>query len=217
MMPDQGQRAHEALAAVSATVAESVLPKDMPAVVRTPQERFECLEDYPYEPHYRELSGLRLAHVEVGEGPPVLFLHGSPTWGYLWRDVIPRVSAAGYRCLVPDQVGYGRSDKPTDLSWYTYERYVQTGTELLEGLDLWGVTLVLHDWGSPVGMRIAAEQPERVSRLVVMNGTLPLGQAPSEAWEMLRGFIEQTPNLPVSGLIQAGCHAASLADDAGRI
>jgi haloalkane dehalogenase len=206
MRQNDNQRTREALAALSAAASPVDLPSELPPVVRTPEERFEGIAGFPFEPSYRQLGGLRLAHVDEGEGPPVLFLHGSPTWGYLWRDVILPVRDAGYRCIVPDQVGYGRSDKPTDLASYTYDRYVETGNELLERLDLREVTLVVHDWGSPVGMRIAAEQPERIRRLVVMNGTLPLGQAPSEAWEMLRQFIQQTPDLPVEGLIRGGCH-----------
>jgi len=199
------QSARDQLASL-ATGDDGGVPADLPPVVRTPEERFDGLADFPFEPHYREVGELRLAHLDEGEGRPVVFLHGSPTWSYLWRKVIPAVRDAGYRCIVPDQVGYGRSDKPTDLGWYSYDRYVETNADLLERLDLRDVTLVLHDWGSPVGMRLAAEQPERVRRLVVMNGTLPLGQAPSEAWYALREFIEQTPDLPVGGLMQAGCH-----------
>ncbi len=157
MEQEDTQRTREALAALSVAALPVPDRADLPAIVRTPDERFEGIADFPYAPRFRELSGLRLAHVEVGDGPPVVFLHGSPTWGYLWRAVVPPVRDAGYRCIVPDQVGYGRSDKPTDLRWYTYRRYVQTGTELLERLDLRDVTLVAHDWGAPVGMRIAAE------------------------------------------------------------
>jgi pimeloyl-ACP methyl ester carboxylesterase len=203
---DDTKTAREALVALTVAAEAEALPPDMPAVVRTDAERFEGLAGFAFEPRYRELGGLRLAHVDEGEGPPVVFLHGSPTWSYLWRNVIPVVRDAGYRCIAPDQVGYGRSDKPTELRWYTYDRYVETDTDLLERLDLRWVTLVLHDWSAPVGLRIAAEQPGRISRLVVMNGTLALGQPPTQAWQMLRDFIEQTPDLPIGGLVRAGCH-----------
>jgi len=191
--------------ALAAMAGDQSFPADVPAVVRTPEERFEALPGFPFEPHYRNLGELRLAHLDEGEGRPVVFLHGSPTWSFLWREVVPVVRDAGYRCVVPDQVGYGRSDKPTDLRWYSYDRYVEAGNDLLSTLDLRDVTLVAHDWGAPVGMRIAAEQPERIRRLVVMNGTLPLGNPPSDTWQTLRAFIEETPDLPIGGMIQAGC------------
>jgi haloalkane dehalogenase len=180
-------------------------PAAVPAVLRTPDARFDAVADFPYPPRYRDFQGLRLAHIDEGEGLPVVFLHGSPAWSYLWRKVIPPVRDAGFRCIAPDQIGYGRSDKPTDLGWYNYDRYVEAGAHLLAHLDLTDVTLVLHDWGVPVGLRLAAEQPDRVRRLVVMNGALPLGLAPSDGWRALRRYIEETPDLPVGALIRAGC------------
>ena len=90
---------------------------------RTPDERFEGLPEFPFPPHYRELDGLRLAHIDEGEGEPVVFVHGEPTWSYLWRKLIPPVIDAGYRCVAPDHAGFGRSDKPTDLGWYSYDRH----------------------------------------------------------------------------------------------
>ena len=202
MSPQDIEATRDALAAMAGGGA---LPANLPDVVRTPDERFDEIPDFVFAPRYRDVEGLRLAHIDEGDGPPALFFHGSPTWSYLWRSVVPSVRDAGYRCVVPDQVGYGRSDKPTDLRWYSYDRYVDTAVDLLQRLDLHDVTLVAHDWGVPVGMRLCAEEPERIRRLVVMNGTLPLGHAPSEAWHTLREFIEQTPDLPIGGLIQAGC------------
>ena len=110
-------------------------------VFRTPDERFEGLPDFPFAPHYREVDGLRLAHVDTGEGPPVVFFHGEPTWSFLWRKVIPPVRDAGYRCIAPDLAGFGRSDKPTDIEWYSYDRHVELITPLIEELDLRDATL----------------------------------------------------------------------------
>ncbi len=106
----------------------------MPCARRT--SRLEGLPDYPFESHYREVDGLRLAHLDEGEGNPVVFFHGEPTWSFLWRKVIPPVRDAGYRCIAPDYAGFGRSDKPTDVGWYTYDRHVELMAALLEELDL---------------------------------------------------------------------------------
>jgi haloalkane dehalogenase len=103
---------------------------------RTPDECFEGLPDFPFEPHYRELDGLRLAHLDEGEGRPVVFFHGEPTWSYLWRKTIPPVRDAGFRCIAPDYAGFGRSDKPTDLAWYSYDRHVESVAPLFDDLDL---------------------------------------------------------------------------------
>ncbi len=132
--------------------------------VRTPDELLEGLPDYPFESRYREVDGLRLAHLDEGEGKPVVFFHGEPTWSFLWRKVIPPVRDAGYRCIAPDYAGFGRSDKPTDVGWYTYDRHVELMAALLEELDLRDATAVVHDWGGPIGLRLAVEHPDRISR-----------------------------------------------------
>src|SRR5687767_6790928 len=116
-------------------------------VLRTPEERFSGLADFDLEPQYAEVDGLRLARVETGEGEPVVFLHGEPTWSYLWRRVMPPVAAAGYRCIAPDLAGFGRSDKPADLGWYTYDRHVELTKKHLAELRVTDATLVCHDWG----------------------------------------------------------------------
>ena len=131
---------------------------------RAPDELFEGLPDYPYPPRYRDVDGLRLAHIDDGEGAPVVFWHGEPTWSYLWRHVIPPVRDAGFRCVAPDLVGFGRSDKPIDLDWYTYERHCAMASTLVEDLDLRDATFVVHDWGGPIGLRLAVEHADRVSR-----------------------------------------------------
>jgi haloalkane dehalogenase len=178
------------------------------AAVRTPEERFEGLPDFPFGAHYREWDGLRLAHVDVGEGAPVVFFHGEPTWSFLWRKVIPPVRDAGFRCLAPDLPGFGRSDKPTDVGWYSYDRHAAAAASLFEDLDLRGATVVVHDWGGPVGLRIAVEQPERVERIVVMDTGLFTGrQRMTDAWKAFRDFVERTEDLPVSLLVRRGCFA----------
>ena len=169
---------------------------------RTPDERFAGLPDFPFEPRYREHDGLRLAYLDEGEGSPVVLFHGEPTWSYLWRKVIPPLVAAGYRAVAPDLAGFGRSDKPTDLGWYTYERHVEQTAALVEQLDLRDATAVAHDWGGPIGLRLAVDAPERFTRMVVMDTGLFTGrQRMSEPWHRFRDFVERTEDLPVSMLV----------------
>jgi haloalkane dehalogenase len=175
-------------------------------VLRTPEELLEGLPDYPFESRYRELGGLRLAHLDEGEGKPVVFFHGEPTWSYLWRQVIPPVRDAGYRCIVPDYAGFGRSDKPTDLGWYSYDRHVELMAALLEELDLHDATAVVHDWGGPIGLRLAVEHPDRISRLVIMEtGPFTGHQKMSDAWFAFRDFVRDNEDVPVGMLIRGGC------------
>ncbi len=171
-------------------------------VVRTPEERFAGLPDFPYAPRWRERDGLRLAHLDEGEGAPVVFFHGEPTWSYLWRHVIPPVRDAGFRCLAPDHVGFGRSDKPTDLGWYSYERHCELTNSLFEELDLRGATVVVHDWGGPIGLRAAVDHADRIDRMVIMDTGLFTGHQPmSDAWKAFRDFVERTEDLPVGFLV----------------
>ena len=174
---------------------------------RAPDELFEGLPDYPFAPHYRDVDGLRMAHVDEGEGPPVVFWHGEPTWSYLWRHVIPPVRDAGFRCVAPDLMGFGRSDKPIDIDWYSYDRHVAVAATLLEDLDLRGATFVVHDWGGPIGLRLAVEHPERVDRLVVMDSGLITGrQKMSDSWHTFADFVRRTEDLPIGLLVRRGCH-----------
>ena len=173
---------------------------------RTPDDRFENLPDFPWEPRYRDVDGLRLAHIDEGDGPPVVMFHGEPTWSFLWRKVLPPVRDAGYRVILPDLAGFGRSDKPTDFGWYSYDRHVEYAGTLFEDLDLRDATVVVHDWGGPVGLRIAVEHPERVSRLVITDTGLFTGhQRMSDAWKMFRDFVERTEDLPLSMLVRNAC------------
>jgi haloalkane dehalogenase len=173
---------------------------------RTSEERFADLPEFPFEPRYVEADGLRLARIDEGEGPPVVFLHGEPTWSFLWRKVIPPVIDAGFRCVAPDLAGFGRSDKPLDLGWYSYDRHTELVRSLVEELDLRGATAVVHDWGGPIGLRLAVELPERFDRIVIMDTGLFTGhQRMSDAWIAFRDFVERTDDLPVSMLVRRAC------------
>src|SRR5450755_1591650 len=152
----------------------------MTDAVRTPDELLEGLPDFPFEPHYRELDGLRLAHIDEGAGDPVVFVHGEPTWSFLSRKVIPPVRNAGYRCIAPDLAGFGGSDKPIELEWYSYDKHTELTAALLEELDLHDATVVVHDWGGPIGLRLAVERPDRISKLVIMNTGEEIGRRIAE-------------------------------------
>ena len=148
-------------------------------VLRTPEVRFTRLAGYPFEPRYASVraagvDALRMHYVDAGppDGPVVLLLHGQPTWSYLYRTVIPVLTARGFRTVAPDNIGFGRSDKPTDRTLYTYRRHVQWTTSLVEGLDLRDVTLVVQDWGGPLGLSALAAVPERFARVVATNTAL---------------------------------------------
>jgi haloalkane dehalogenase len=178
----------------------------MTDAVRTPDELLADLPDFPFEPSYRELDGLRLAHIDTGYGPPVVFLHGEPTWSFLWRKVIPPVRDAGRRCIAPDLPGFGRSDKPTELDWYSYDRHFEVVAELFEHLSLRDATVVVHDWGGPIGLRVAVERREQVSRIVILDTGLFTGHQPmTDAWTAFRDFVQRTDDLPVGFLVRGAC------------
>lgn len=139
--------------------------------VRTEDVHFDNLDDWPYQPNYHKWKDLRVHYVDVGpvDGPVMLLLHGMPTWAYLYRTMIPKLVDAGYRCIAPDHLGFGRSDKPTDASWYSIARHTEVLTSLITALDLTDITLVCQDWGGPTGLAQAATMPDRFSRLTIMN------------------------------------------------
>jgi haloalkane dehalogenase len=143
----------------------------MTEFVRTPDRNFAGLAGFPFVPRYHHWQDLRVHYLDEGpsDGPVMLLLHGMPTWSYLYREMIPPLVAAGYRCIAPDHVGFGRSDKPTDIHWYTIARHTEILTSLITGLDLSDITLVCQDWGGPIGLAQAATMPERFARLVIMN------------------------------------------------
>ena len=175
--------------------------------VRTPDELLADLPDFPFAAHFRPVQdGLRMAHIDEGDGPPVVFIHGEPTWSFLWRKVIPAVRDAGFRCIAPDLLGFGRSDKPVDLDWYSYDRHTESLSQLLEDLDIRDATIVVHDWGGPIGLRAAVEAPERIGKLVILDTGLWTGQQRmTEAWTAFRDFVERTEDLPVGLLVQRAC------------
>jgi haloalkane dehalogenase len=179
----------------------------MTDAIRTPDPLLEGLPDFPYAPRYRTVGGLRLAHVDEGEGTPVVMWHGEPTWGFLWRHVLPPVRDAGHRVVLPDLAGFGRSDKPLDPGWYSYDRHVETAATLLEDLDLRDATFVVHDWGGPIGLRLAVEHPDRVARLVLTDTGLFTGEQPmSDTWHAFADFVARTEDLPVGMLVRRACH-----------
>jgi haloalkane dehalogenase len=170
-------------------------------VFRTPDERFENLAGFPYEPNYVEVDGLRLHHVDEGSGQTVLCFHGEPSWAYLYRHMLDRLVETGHRVVCPDLVGFGRSDKPTDQGWYTYERHVDTVTAHLDQIDLEDVTVVVQDWGGPIGLRWAVQHADQVGRLVILNTGLFTGRV-SKGFMAWREFAERTPDLPIGMIIQ---------------
>jgi haloalkane dehalogenase len=170
-------------------------------VLRTPDERFADLPGYDFAPNYAEVGGLRMHYVDEGEGSPVVCFHGEPSWSFLYRKMLPPLVAAGHRVICPDLVGFGRSDKPTDLDWYSYERHCEHVSGLLATLDLSGTTVVVQDWGGPIGLRWAVENAERVDRLVILNTGLFTGRV-SKGFLQWRSFAERNPDLPVGMVLQ---------------
>ena len=171
-------------------------------VYRTPDDRFEGLPGYAFAPHYEEVDGLRLHYVDEGEGKPIVCFHGEPTWAYLYRKMVGPLVSAGRRVVCPDYPGFGRSDKPTDRQWYTYDRHVQHMSDLLAQTDMREATVVVQDWGGPIGLRWAVENPDRVARLVIMNTGLFAGQV-NDAFMAWRNFAERNPDLPVAFVIKS--------------
>lgn len=180
-------------------------------ILRTPEHYFANLPEYPFEPHYRNVhpEGLRMHFVDEGpaHADPILMLHGEPSWSYLYRRMIQTCSQAGHRVIAPDLIGFGKSDKPGDLSDYSYERHVEWVTHLIEQLDLQNITLVCQDWGSLIGLRVAAEQEHRFARIVLANGGLPTGDHPmNRVFYLWQAFAKWTPYLPVGWIVAAGCN-----------
>jgi haloalkane dehalogenase len=165
-------------------------------VYRTPDERFAALPGYDFEPHYLELDGLRMHYVDVGDGPTVLLLHGEPTWSFLYRKVIGELR--GFRCVAPDYFGFGRSDKPTDVGWYSYDRHAESLASFVDRLDLRDMTVVVQDWGGPLGFRLCVERPERVARLVVLNTGIG-ARAPNDEWLRFQEFMRRVGTEIVAG------------------
>ena len=191
-------------------------------IYRTPEERFADLPDYSFEPHYTDVQGLRVHHVESGpaSADPVLMLHGEPTWSFLYRKMIPIIAGAGHRAIAPDLVGFGRSDKPVRIKDYSFSRHVEWMAEWVRSNELENITLVAQDWGSLIGLRLVAEHPARFSRVVMANGFLPTGDTPPPmVFKLWQAFARWSPIFPVSAIVRAGCkqgfgHGVAAAYDA---
>jgi len=146
-------------------------------LLRTPDERFENLPDFPFEPHYIEVDKIRIHYVDEGSNDDevILLMHGEPSWSFLYRHMIPPLVKAGFRVVAPDLVGLGRSDKPTEQTDHTYRRHVEWMTKWMVSLDLKNITLFCQDWGSLIGLRMAIENQDRFKRIVLSNGGLKNG------------------------------------------
>ena len=180
----------------------------MMKLLRTPDDRFAALPDYPFEPTYRGVSdkdGSEIRIHAVDQGPqgadPVLLLHGEPSWSYLYRQMIGKIAGQGHRVLAPDLVGFGRSDKPSEQSDYTFERHVDWMSQWLVGQDLKNITLFCQDWGGLIGLRLVAAFPDRFARVIVANTGLPVGTGWSEAFKQWLDYSQSTPVLPVGNII----------------
>jgi haloalkane dehalogenase len=180
-------------------------------IVRTPDERFAGLPGYDFAPHYAEIAdgALRVHYLDEGprDGQPVLLMHGEPSWSYLYRKVIPLVVAAGHRCIAPDLVGFGRSDKPVAQADYTYARHVAWMSELVfDQLNIEDVTFFGQDWGSLIGLRLVAAEPDRFARVAIGNGGMPTGdRPPNDAFLGWQKFSQETPDCPVGAIVAGGC------------
>jgi haloalkane dehalogenase len=179
---------------------------------RTSDERFADLPGYDFAPRYVEQDGLRMHYVDEGEGASVLLLHGEPTWAYLYRKVIREVAPVA-RCIAPDYFGFGRSDKPVEREWYSYDTHSASLARFVDELDLRDVTVVMQDWGGPLGMRLAVERPDRIARLVVLNTGIFSGRPPSDTWLRFRELVRRTgPDFQPGQLIRITC-TTELPDD----
>lgn len=177
-------------------------------LLRTPNERFKGLPGYPFKPHYAEVEGVRIHYVDEGHNDreTVLMMHGEPSWSYLYRKMIPVVVESGYRVIAPDLVGFGKSDKPAEMSDYSYQKHVSWMTGLITLLDLRNITLVCQDWGGLIGLRIAAEHEERFKRICVSNTGLPAGKGkPSEAFLVWREYSQKTPDFNIGEIVNRAC------------
>lgn len=183
--------------------------------LRTPDQRFNALPDYPFAPHYAELKeGLRLHYVDEGprEARPVLMMHGEPSWSFLYRHMIPPVSSAGFRAIAPDLIGFGKSDKPMQTKDYSYTAHVAWMLEWFDSLDLSGVVLFCQDWGGLIGLRLVAARPDRFAAVIAGNTMLPTGEhTPPDAFLAWQQFSQTVPEFPTGKILQ-GATVRNLSD-----
>lgn len=180
-------------------------------LLRTPDERFYNLPGYPWPPNYVDINGVRIHYLDEGvrQGPVVLLMHGEPTWSYLYRKMIPVLVEAGCRVLVPDLVGFGRTDKPAQMGDYSYQAHVDWMQAWLHALSPDNVTLFCQDWGALIGLRLVAAEPDRFARVVLGNGGLPTGDAKTPAvFKAWQAFATYSPFFPVGGIIKLATQTA---------
>ena len=179
----------------------------MEGILRTPESYFEDLKDYPFHPHFVKVNNLQIHYVDEGpvDARPLLLLHGVPAWSYLYRHLIRNIAETGNRVVAPDLVGFGKSDKPWDVKLHTYQSQVDWITEFINVLNLKEITLFCHDWGSLIGLRIAAQHPDLFARIIVSNGMLPTGEYKiNPAFRLWKYFARYSPFIPVDLVIDAG-------------
>lgn len=175
-------------------------------ILRTPEERFADLPGYPFEAHYVTVDGLRMHYVDEGDGPVMLLLHGEPTWSYLYRFMIPPIVTGGFRVVAPDLIGFGRSDKLPARKDYSYARHVAWMHAFLDELDLIDITLFCQDWGSLIGLRVAAEASHRFARIALGNGGLPTGDRQlSQAFVDWQAYARTSPTFEIGRIVGQGC------------
>ncbi len=176
--------------------------------LRTPDSAFERLANYRFKPNYLNINDLRMHYVDEGNehAEPILMMHGEPSWSYLYRHIIPICAAAGHRVIAPDLIGFGKSDKPTKQSDYSYQVHMDWMTAFITQLDLKNITLVCQDWGSLIGLRLAAENPDRFKAIVVGNGALPTGDIPAnKSFKLWKSFASYSPWFPIGRIINSAC------------
>jgi len=176
-------------------------------ILRTPESYFEDLKDYPFQPHFIKIDNLQIHYIDEGpvDNDPVLLLHGVPAWSYLYRHLITIIAKTGTRVVVPDLIGFGKSDKPWEVKLHTYQSHVDWITEFINMLNLKEITLFCHDWGSLIGLRIAAQHPDLFAGVIVSNGMLPTGENKiNPAFRLWKYFARYSPFIPVDLVIEAG-------------
>jgi haloalkane dehalogenase len=176
-------------------------------ILQTPDARFAGLPGYAFKPNWLQVGELRMHYADEGprDAPPVLLLHGEPTWSYLYRKMIPPLVAGGVRVIAPDFIGFGKSDKLSAMSDYSYAGHVAWMRQFIEKLDLKNITLFCQDWGSLVGLRLAAENSDRFARIMVSNGFLPTGRPANTAFKLWRAFATWSPWFPIGKIVNNGC------------
>ena len=189
------------------SLAELNADEIVPGILRTPDDRFDNLKDFPYKPNYMQIGDYRVHYLDEGpeDADPILLIHGEPTWSYLFRKMIPILTAAGHRVIAPDLIGFGRSDKPVNEADYSYQLQVDVMVELTHRLDLQDATFFGQDWGGLIGLRLVADQPDRYARVAIGNTGLPTGEGGSEAFMAWQKFSQESPAFPIGRLVNGAC------------